>query len=307
MQTAYLTHPDCLKHEMGADHPESPLRIQAIEEELIASGLMPLLFRHEAPEATVEQLLRVHDKVYVEAVFASSPESGLIYLDPDTAMNPHTLKAALHAAGAAVHAVDLVMEGKAENAFCNIRPPGHHAGRSSAAGFCFFNNVAVAARHALKVHGLQRVAIADFDVHHGNGTEDIFHDDPCVMLCSTFRHPYYPYRGADSGSDRMINVPLAAGTSGEAFRAAVSKHWLPALERFKPQLLLISAGFDAHVEDDMGGLALCEADYAWVTEELKRVAKKHADKRIVSVLEGGYALDALKRSAAAHVKVLCGL
>jgi acetoin utilization deacetylase AcuC-like enzyme len=201
----------------------------------------------------------------------------------------------------------MVMMGQAENAFCNIRPPGHHAGRASAAGFCLFNNVAVAAAHAMEHYGLQRVAIADFDVHHGNGTEAIFHDDPRVMLCSTFRHPYYPYCGADSGNEHIINTPLAAGASGYDFRAAVSQSWLPALERFKPQLLLISAGFDAHREDDMGGLALRETDYIWVTEQLKALAAQHAERRIVSVLEGGYALGALGRSAAAHIKVLSGL
>ncbi len=307
MQTAYLTHPACLKHEMSADHPESPARIQAIDDQLIASGLMPYLAHYDAPEATREQLLRVHELAYVESVFAQSPQSGLVYLDGDTAMNPHTLSAALHAAGAAVKAVDLVMEGRAENAFCNIRPPGHHAGRASAAGFCLFNNVAVAAAHALAQYGLTRVAIADFDVHHGNGTEDIFHDDRRVMLCSTFRHPYYPYKGVGSGNEHMINVPLAAGASGEEFRAAVTKHWLPALTRFQPQLLLISAGFDAHLEDDMGGLALRESDYAWVTERLKELAEKYASRRIVSVLEGGYALSALGRSATAHIKVLSDL
>jgi acetoin utilization deacetylase AcuC-like enzyme len=307
MQTAYLTHPVCLKHEMGADHPESPARIHAIEDQLIASGLMPFLVHFDAPEVTREQLWRVHSEAYVESVFEKSPETGLVYLDGDTAMNPYSLNAALHAAGAAVQAVDLVMAGQVENAFCNIRPPGHHAGRETAAGFCLFNNVAVAAAHALEQYGLQRVAIADFDVHHGNGTENIFHDDPRVMLCSTFRHPYYPYCGVDSGNEHIINVPLAAGASGDDFRAAVTEFWLPALASFRPQLLLISAGFDAHREDDMGGLALREADYVWVTEQLKALAARYAERRIVSVLEGGYALHALGRSATAHIKVLSGL
>ncbi len=307
MQTAYLSHPLCLKHEMGADHPECPARIHVIEDQLIASGLMPFLAHFDAPQVTREQLQRVHAEAYIASVFEQSPRSGLIYLDGDTAMNPYSLEAALHAAGAAVQAVDLVMAGQAENAFCNIRPPGHHAGRDSAAGFCIFNNVAVAAAHALEQYGLQRVAIADFDVHHGNGTEDIFHNDPRVMLCSTFRHPYYPYCGAGSGNEHIINVPLAAGASGEDFRAAVTQNWLPALETFQPQLLFISAGFDAHREDDMGGLALREADYVWVTEQLKALAARHAGRRIVSVLEGGYALNALGRSAAAHIRVLSGL
>ncbi len=307
MHTAYLTHPACLKHDMGAGHPECPARIQAIEDQLITSGLMQFLDRHEAPQATREELARVHARDYIETIFMHAPSSGLVYLDADTAMNPHSLEAALRAAGAAVMAVNLVMSGKVENAFCNIRPPGHHAGRNSAAGFCIFNNVAVAVAHALEQYGLQRVAIADFDVHHGNGTENIFHDDARVMLCSTFRHPYYPHCGANSGNDHIINVPLPAGTSGNEFRAAVTDRWLPALERFQPQMLFFSAGFDAHREDDMGGFGLREADYIWVTEQAKEIAARHASCRIVSVLEGGYALHALGRSATAHIKVLSGL
>lgn len=307
MTTAYLTHPSSLKHDMGAGHPECPARIQAIEDQLIASGLMPFLFHYEAPAASKTQLERVHDSEYIESIITSSPDNGLIYLDPDTAMNPFSLEAALHAAGAAVKAVDLVMTGEAENAFCNIRPPGHHAGRNRAAGFCIFNNVAVAAAHALEHFGLNRVAIADFDVHHGNGTDDIFNQDERVMLCSTFRHPYYPYHGVNSSNNHIINVPLAAGASGVDFRTAVSEHWLPALDDFKPQLLLISAGFDAHREDDMGGLALRETDYSWVTEQLKNIARLHANGNIVSTLEGGYALHALGRSAVAHIRVLAGL
>jgi acetoin utilization deacetylase AcuC-like enzyme len=307
MRTAYLTHPSSLKHDMGAGHPECAARIHAIEDQLIASGLLPFLYQLEAPAASVEQLQRVHSSDYIDSIFKASPRNGLVYLDADTAMNPFSLEAALHAAGAAVKGVDLVMSGEAENAFCNIRPPGHHAGRSSAAGFCIFNNVAVAAAHALEHHGLSRVAIADFDVHHGNGTDEIFHDDGRVLLCSTFRHPYYPYAGANSANDHIINVPLAAGTTGEEFRAAVSEHWLPALEKFKPQLLLISAGFDAHRDDDMGGLALRDVDYSWVTTVLKELAQRHAQGRIVASLEGGYELHALGRSATALIKVLSAL
>jgi acetoin utilization deacetylase AcuC-like enzyme len=307
MPTAYLTHPDCLKHDMGSGHPESPARIQAIEDQLIASGLMNFLCHYDAPMASKEELARVHDIGYVEWLFSHSPPSGLLRLDADTAMNPYSLNAALHAAGAAIKAVDLVMSGTANNAFCNVRPPGHHAGRDSASGFCIFNNVAVATAHALERHGLKRVAIADFDVHHGNGTEAIFHDKLQVMLCSTFRHPYYPYCGADSGNDHIINVPLATGSSGADFRSAVTDHWLPALENFQPELILISAGFDAHWEDVMGGLLFKESDYFWVTETLKAVAKQHAQGRIVSMLEGGYALHALGRSVLAHVKSLSEL
>ena len=307
MHTAYITHPACLKHDMGPGHPECPVRIQSIEDQLIASGLLQFLDHHDAPRVTQEALERVHQPDYIAAIHAAAPSEGMVHLDPDTAMNPYSLEAALRAAGAVVLGVDLVMSGRAENAFCNIRPPGHHAGAASSGGFCIFNNVAVGAAHALAHYGLERVAIADFDVHHGNGTEDIFHDEPRVMLCSTFQHPYYPYCGADSGNDHIINVPLPAGTAGDGFRAAITELWLPALERFQPEMLFISAGFDAHREDDMGGFALKEADYVWVTEKLKEIAGRHASRRIVSVLEGGYALHALGRSAMAHIKVLSGL
>jgi acetoin utilization deacetylase AcuC-like enzyme len=292
---------------MGADHPECPERLHAINDQLIASGLLDHLIHYDAEKASKAQLTQVHTDEYVNWVFQHAPTEGLINLDGDTAMNKYTLNAALHAAGAAVQAVDLVMAGEVENAFCCIRPPGHHAGRSGASGFCIFNNVAVAAAHALKHHQLRRVAILDFDVHHGDGTEDIFHDNPQVMLCSTFRHPFYPYTGAESGNDHIINVPLAARTSGSEFREAVTQHWLPALDRFQPEFLLISAGFDAHYEDDMGGLALKEADYLWITETLKQVAKKHAQGRIVSVLEGGYSLHALGRCVMTHIKSLSEL
>jgi acetoin utilization deacetylase AcuC-like enzyme len=304
MPIAYLTHPDCLKHDMGLHHPECPARINAIHDQLTASGLLNLLKHYDAPKASTEQLTRVHSSEYVKWVFDKSPDSGTIQLDGDTAMNPYSLRAALRSAGAAVKAVDLVMSGEANRAFCNVRPPGHHAGRTSAAGFCIFNNIAVAAAHALEHYGLQRVAIADFDVHHGNGTEEIFHDDPRVMLCSTFRYPYYPYCGTESGNSHIINVPLAVGSSGVEFRTAVSDHWLPALEKFQPEFLFISAGFDAHREDDMGGLSLVEDDYVWVTEKLKDIAARFAKGRIVSILEGGYALHALGRSVLMHIKSL---
>lgn len=307
MHTAYITHPVFLKHDMGPHHPESPARIRAIEDQLIASGLFNYLVHHEAPRASKAHLARVHTTQYIDWVFKQSPKSGLVELDGDTSMNPYTLDAALHAAGAAVKGVDLVMAGEVKNVFCNVRPPGHHAHRSNSAGFCIFNNVAVAAAHAIEHHGLKRVAIADFDVHHGDGTEDIFHDDPRVMLCSTFQHPFYPHSGAESGNAHMINTPLAADTSGEGFRAAVNKYWLPALERFQPQLLLISAGFDAHWQDSIGGLKLKESDYLWVTEALKEIANKYSKGRIVSSLEGGYTLDALGRSVATHIKSLSGL
>lgn len=307
MQTAYISHPACLKHDMGNDHPESPARLAAIDDQLIASGIFSFLQHHDAPRAERAQLARVHTQAYIRSIEAAAPQHGLINLDPDTVMNPHTLEAALRAAGAAVLATDLVMTGQVENAFCNVRPPGHHATRNQAMGFCIFNNVAVGVAHAMAQHGLERVAIVDFDVHHGNGTEDIFRDDPRVMLCSTFQHPFYPYSGADSSNDHIINVPLAARTDGQGFRDAVSAGWLPKLELFKPQMIFISAGFDAHREDDMANLGLVEADYTWVTQQVKAVAAKHAQKRIVSTLEGGYALHALGRSATAHIRVLCDL
>lgn len=307
MSTAFIHHPDCLRHDMGAHHPECPDRLGAVEDQLIASGLMIGLEVHEAPLATPEHLERVHSADYVASLAEIAPAHGIVHLDPDTAMNAFTHRAALRAAGAAVLATDLVAGGKAANAFCNVRPPGHHAERHRAMGFCFFNNVAVAAAHALEVHGLERVAIVDFDVHHGNGTEDIFQDDARVLMVSTFQHPFYPYSGVEGRSDRMVNIPLAARSSGPEFRAAVEQYWLPALEAFRPRMIFVSAGFDAHRDDDMAGLSLVEADYAWVTERLMEIADRHAGGRIVSTLEGGYELHALGRSAAAHLRVLAGL
>jgi acetoin utilization deacetylase AcuC-like enzyme len=304
MTTAFITHPDCLKHDMGAGHPERPQRLTAIEDRLIEARIEPLLARYEAPLATDEQLARVHPIEYVQAIRQFAPESGTVHLDPDTAMNRYSLDAALRAAGAAVLATDLVMAGNADNAFCSVRPPGHHACRARPMGFCIFNNVAVAARHALRAHGLARVAIIDFDVHHGNGTEDIFEGDSEVLMVSTFQHPFYPYSGTENPADNMVNVPLAAGAGSKEFRAAVRDHWLPALEEFKPQFVVFSAGFDAHFEDEMAMLRFTDADYAWVTAQVKEIAERHAKGRIVSVLEGGYALGALGRSVAEHLKIL---
>jgi acetoin utilization deacetylase AcuC-like enzyme len=301
---AFITHPECWLHEMGEGHPERPERLSAIEDRLIASRLDHLVMRVEAPLATREQLLRVHDAAYLDSLERLAPPDGLVQLDPDTAMNPHTLPAALRAAGAAVLGTDLVMAGKADSAFCSVRPPGHHAERARAMGFCFFNNVAVGVAHALEQHGLARVAIADFDVHHGNGTEDIFRDDPRVLMVSTFQHPFYPGSGIEGRSERMVNLPLPAGSSGKEFRAAVTEEWMPALERFEPEMLFISAGFDAHRDDDMAMLRFVESDYAWVTDQLRAVAARRAKGRVVSVLEGGYNLGALGRSVAAHLEHL---
>jgi acetoin utilization deacetylase AcuC-like enzyme len=307
MPLAYITHADCLLHDMGAQHPECPARLRAIDDQLISSGLIGFLRHYEAPPATRSQLERVHAPDYISGLERAAPEKGLTHLDPDTAMNPHTLTAALHAAGAAVLATDLVARGEAATAFCSVRPPGHHAERARAMGFCLFNNVAVAAAHALDAHGLKRVAVVDFDVHHGNGTEEIFRDDARVMMVSTFQHPFYPYSGVEGRSERMVNIPLAAYSGGREFRAAVEAHWLPALESFRPEMIFFSAGFDAHRDDDMAMLNLVESDYAWVTEKIKAAAERHAAGRIVSMLEGGYDLHALGRSVAAHVKALGGL
>jgi acetoin utilization deacetylase AcuC-like enzyme len=303
---AYITHPDCQKHEMGVDHPECPARIGAINDQLLITGLLDYMQSYEAPLASTTQLEQAHSALFVRDVEAHRPSSGYVQVDPDTRMNPFTFQAAKRAAGAAVLATDLVIKGDAKVAFCNVRPPGHHAGRSSAAGFCFFNNVAVGIRHALNVHGLERVALIDFDVHHGNGSENILHEDPRVLMCSTFEEGVYPFSGAVPMGPNMVNVSLPSRSGSKAFRASVLETWIPALEKFKPQMIFISAGFDGHREDDMGNLGLVEDDYAWVTAQIVKVANTYAQGRIVSCLEGGYVLSPLGRSAAAHVKVLIG-
>lgn len=307
MTTAFISHPDTLLHIMDGTHPESPARITAIKNALGEQGIMNKLQVYEASPATDEQLTRVHTPEYVSHIRKVAPMAGLVRLDPDTAMGPMTLSAALHAAGAVVLATDLVISGKADNAFCCVSPPGHHAGRSNAAGFCIFNSVAVGVAHAIKQHGLERVAIVDFDVHHGDGTENIFRPNPKVMLCSTFQHPFYPGRGADSRTERMINVPLAAGTDGKAYRQAVEAEFRPALERFQPQMIFVSAGFDAHADDPLAQLDLVEEDYVWITRFIIEIADRFAQGRIVSSLEGGYQLDALAESAAAHIRTLAGI
>ena len=304
MAVAFVTHAHCRLHRMGDQHPERPTRLNAIEDELHARGLHDLLLHHEAPRASVEQLVRVHPLAYVEDLSNRSPAEGLAHIDPDTWMCPETFEAALRAAGANVLATDLVLTGAAARAFCNVRPPGHHATRATAMGFCFFNNVAVAARHALDVHGLQRVAIVDFDVHHGNGTEDIIAGDERVLMVSFFQHPLYPYSGGTPLGTNMVNLPVPAYTRGPAVRDLIEMMWMPRLEEFKPQMIFFSAGFDAHREDDLGQLGLVEADYEWITARIKAVADRHAQGRIVSCLEGGYNLSALARSVAAHLRVL---
>ncbi len=291
---------------MGEGHPESPERLRSVLRYLEQSGLAERLVARQAPLAQREHLERVHESDHVDMVFSAAPARGYAYLDPDTSMNPHSLNAVLRAAGAVVEATDMVMNGDVRNAFCAVRPPGHHATPDRPMGFCMFNNVAVGAMHAIETHLLERVAILDFDVHHGNGTEASFHDDPRVMLCSTFQHPYYPFCGADSGNEHIINVPLPAMTGSKGFRDAVERFWIPALDRFKPQMVFVSAGFDAHRDDPLAYLKLEDEDYRWVTEKLMEVAGRHAEERVVSTLEGGYNVEALGRCVVEHVRVLAG-
>ena len=288
---------------MGEGHPESPERLDAITDHLLATGILNLLVPYEAPRATTTQLGRAHTPSYVSEIIAAAPSEGYLHLDPDTAMNPHTLEAAQRAAGAAVLATDLVLAGTTSRAFCAVRPPGHHATRSQAMGFCIFNNVAVGVRHALAL-GLERVAVVDFDVHHGNGSEDILAGDDRVLMVSTFQRGLYPFSGETAAAANMANIGLAPGADGEALREAFDTVWKPRLDAFRPQLIFISAGFDAHRADDMGGLRWVEDDYAWITRRLVEVADRHCGGRIVSSLEGGYHLFHLARSVAAHVKEL---
>jgi acetoin utilization deacetylase AcuC-like enzyme len=315
-KTGYFTHPDCRRHDMGRGHPECPERLDAIEDRLLASGVLDALERREAPLASTELLELAHDRMHVAALRGLADEvreqedaggTGQVHIDPDTAMNRHSWNAALAAAGAAVAATDAVMAGEMENAFCAVRPPGHHACHGRAMGFCLFNNVAVAARYALDRHGLKRVAVVDFDVHHGNGTEDILSGDPRVLMVGIFQHPFYPYSGFEAHAQNMVNVPVPAFTRGPAIREIVELQWLPKLEEFRPEMIFVSAGFDAHREDDLGQLGLVEADYAWITQQIRAVARRHAQGRIVSCLEGGYNLGALGRSVEAHLRALADL
>ena len=315
-KTGYFTHPDCRLHEMGPGHPECPERLGAIEDRLLVSGIGPLLEHREAPRASVNDIELAHGRMHVAAMrglgqeLAEAIEAGgpaYAQIDPDTAMNTHSWDAMLRAAGAALAATDAVMAGELENAFCAVRPPGHHACRDRAMGFCFFNNVAIAARYALERHGLKRVAVVDFDVHHGNGTEDILSGDPRVLMVGFFQHPFYPYTGTEGKAANMVNLPIPAYTRGMEIRELIEQEWMPRLEAFRPEMMFISAGFDAHREDDLGQLGLTENDYTWITSRVKDIAKKHASGRIVSSLEGGYNLSALGRSVEAHLRVLADL
>jgi acetoin utilization deacetylase AcuC-like enzyme len=307
LQTAYISHRECLRHDPGEHHPESARRLTAIEDRLISTGVFDLLRHFEAPEITREQLLRVHTPGHLEMLQALAPQQSYQWLDADTIMSPETLGAAHRAAGAAVLAVDLLMSGQADNAFCCVRPPGHHAERARAMGFCLFNNIAAGAAHALQAHGLRRVAILDFDVHHGNGTEDIFLDDERVLFCSTFQHPFYPFTPLLENTANRISVPLDASAKSREFREAVTNLWLPAVERFRPEMIFVSAGFDAHRDDDMSNMRLEDADYLWISEHIVALAARSASGRIVSTLEGGYEHHSLARCVELHLRVLMGL
>lgn len=304
MTVAIISHPDCIEHGVGITHPECGSRISAIQDALIESRLEPLLQYYEAPRADRSQLYEVHAIDYVDSIFRMVPNHGVIWLDPDTFMTTGSLNAALRAAGANVLAIDLLMQNKATQVFCNIRPPGHHAEHTHAMGFCLFNNIAVGAAYAKKKYDINRIAIVDFDVHHGNGTEDIFHDDPGILFCSLFQHPYYPYKGSDTKSDHIINIPVVAGTKGPEYRNLFTTECIPAIEAFEPQLILVSAGFDAHVEDTLAGLCLTDSDYAWLASEIKNIAQIFCEGRMAFTLEGGYSLSALPRSVVSVIKEL---
>jgi acetoin utilization deacetylase AcuC-like enzyme len=278
--------------------------LYAIEDQFVASGLDMVLRYVDAPLVSDEQLLRVHPLKYIESIRAAMPESGYARLDSDTVISPNSLNAAYRAAGSVVAAVDLVMSGNVDSAFCGVRPPGHHAESTRSMGFCLFDNIAVGAAHALETFGLERVAIVDFDVHHGNGTEEIFQNENRILFCSTFEHPFYPFTPLRENTANRVSVPLTASAKSDEFRAAVTEHWLPALEAFQPEMVFVSAGFDAHRDDEMSHVALTDADFKWVSERIVEIANQSASGRIVSVLEGGYELKSLARCVDAHVRVL---
>ena len=307
MTTLLLTHPACLQHDTGDGHPERPDRLRAVDDAL-ATPAFKSLKREEAPRADLAAIERLHPKAYVEMVEASIPQRGHKMLDPDTAVSAGSWEAALRASGASIHAVDRVMAGDADNAFCAVRPPGHHAEPSRAMGFCLFNGVAIAALHARVAHGAERVAVVDFDVHHGNGTQAAFWSDRALFYGSTHQMPLFPGTGAmdETGAGNIFNAPLKPGDDGDEFRVAYETRILPALDAFAPDFILVSAGFDAHLKDPLAQLRMVEADFAWVTEKILEAAEKHCKGKLVSTLEGGYDLDALASSAAIHVETLMG-
>ena len=307
MSTAFISHPDCHDHDTGEGHPENAQRLSAIEDRLLASRISDFVRYLDAPEVTREQLLRAHTPGYLDMIDALMPQKGYARLDPDTVISPGTLQAAKRAAGSVILAVDQVIGGQVTNAFCSVRPPGHHAESDRAMGFCIYSNIAIGVKHALEEHDLKRVAVVDFDVHQANGTEDILIGDDRVLYCSIFQHPFFPYTTLPENSERVVSIPLEASAASREFRAAVNDHWLPALEQFQPEIIFVSAGFDAHRDDEMSYVNLTDADFRWVSEEIVRVAEASASGRIVSALEGGYEVNSLARCAESHMRVLMGL
>jgi len=307
LSTVYISHPDCHLHDTGQGHPENASRLSAIEDRLLLSGLSDFLRNIDAPEVTRAQLLRVHTPEHLANMDAMMPQQGFARLDADTVVSPDTMPGCQTGGRCGCAAVDLVMSGQFQNAFCSVRPPGHHAESGRAMGFCIFSNLAVGVAHALATYDLNKIAIVDFDVHQGNGTEDIFVGNDKVLYCSIFQHPFFPYTRPPENSEKVISIALDATAKSAEFRAAVSDHWLPALERFQPEIVFISAGFDAHRDDDMSSVSLVDADFLWVTQQLAQIAADSASGRIVSVLEGGYELNSLARCVEAHLRVLMGL
>ena len=307
MTTALYHHQLCALHDVGEGHPENPGRLKAIDDRLRADGLLDRVEQCEPPIATRVQLARIHDPAHIERIYALNPANGLVHLDGDTAMNPHSLQSALLAAGGIIDATDRVLNAEFDNAFCCMRPPGHHAEYSRAMGFCLFGSVAAGASHALEHHGLDRVAILDFDVHHGNGTESIFRSDQRVLFCSSFQHPFYPYSSLENAPAHIVHTPLPVGSDSAAFRTAIERDWLPAIEKHKPLMVFVSAGFDAHRDDPLGGLMLVDEDFSWVSRLICTVASEHCNGRIVSGLEGGYDYDALGRCVSSHLSELIGM
>lgn len=303
--TLYLSHSDCELHDMGAGHPESPQRLHAIQQLVTATDWEDKVKLEHAPLLDIDGLYSIHPGDYVQAILEKSPAEGLVALDADTYINPHSINAALRAAGAAVHATDQILEQRVRNAFCAVRPPGHHAESSIAMGFCVFNSVTLAAERALQF-GLQRVAILDFDVHHGNGTVEIFQDRPEVLVCSSFQWPFYPGRYDQVERPNIVLSPLSAGTASAEFRQAIERDWLPAVRNFQPEMIFVSAGFDAHKDDPLGGLNLSDEDYYWITLLIQDLAGAYAEHRVMSILEGGYDLSALARSVVQHISALAG-
>jgi len=303
---AIISHPDCLLHDAGAGHPECPERISAINDQLLSSGFDVFCRHYDAPLASQKQIGLAHDPNYVAAVFSAAPTIGAIMLDPDTRMSAHSLAAAQRAAGAVIHAVDLVLSGAHSAAFCNVRPPGHHATADQAMGFCIFNNVAIGAAHALATGKISRLAIVDFDIHHGNGTEAIVNNDARILFCSSFESDNYASWFAKENNARRINVSLPGMPTGADLRQAFASKVLSALNQFAPELIILSAGFDGHCDDELSRACFREADFAWITARIKEIADRHAGGRMISVLEGGYALHALGRSVVAHLRALMG-